>query len=102
MTNGRPRRTVTASSKLGLFDTLASVLREHDPSGTPVPMLMPASTDGRFFSRLGIQTYGFTPMQLPTSMKFTTLVHGVDERIPVEAVEFGTSCVQSLLARFHG
>ncbi|WP_281174632.1 hypothetical protein [Cryptosporangium arvum] len=37
---------------------------------------------------------------LPASMKFTTLVHGVDERIPVEAVEFGTSCVRSLLGRF--
>ena len=86
---------------LGLFGTLSSVLREHDPTGAPVPLLMPASTDGRFFARLGIQTYGFTPMTLPASMKFTTLVHGVDERIPVEAVEFGTSCVTSLLQRFH-
>ena len=77
------------------------MLREHDPSGAPVPLLMPASTDGRFFARLGIQTYGFTPMTLPASMKFTTLVHGVDERIPVEAVEFGTSCMESLLTRFH-
>ncbi|MFG1924919.1 M20/M25/M40 family metallo-hydrolase [Cryptosporangium sp. NPDC048952] len=92
---------VTLAPDLGLFDTLAGVLREHDPLGAPVPMLMPASTDGRFFSRLGIQTYGFTPMTLPASMKFTTLVHGVDERIPVDAVGFGTSCVESLLARFH-
>ena len=85
---------------LGLFDTLAAVLKAHDPTGTPIPMLMPASTDGRFFARLGIQTYGFTPMTLPASMTFTKLVHGVDERIPVEAVEFGTRCVESLLRKF--
>ena len=84
----------------GLFGTLASILREQDPLALPVPMLMPASTDGRFFARLGIQTYGYTPMTLPASMKFTRLVHGVDERIPVEAVEFGTGCVTRLLERF--
>ena len=84
----------------GLFGTLASILRDQDPLALPVPMLMPASTDGRFFSRLGIQTYGYTPMTLPASMKFTRLVHGVDERIPVEAVEFGTGCITRLLERF--
>jgi acetylornithine deacetylase/succinyl-diaminopimelate desuccinylase-like protein len=85
----------------GLFGTLSSILREQDPLALPIPMLMPASTDGRYFSRLGIQTYGYTPMTLPASMKFTRLVHGVDERIPVEAVEFGTACITSLLERFE-
>ncbi|TQS40915.1 M20/M25/M40 family metallo-hydrolase [Cryptosporangium phraense] len=92
---------VELEPNLGLFDTLASVLRDHDPLAKPVPMLMPASTDGRFFARLGIQTYGFTPMTLPASMTFTKLVHGVDERIPASAVEFGTACVTSLLERFR-
>ncbi|GAA3398169.1 M20/M25/M40 family metallo-hydrolase [Cryptosporangium minutisporangium] len=91
---------VEKAPDLGMFDTLASVLREQDPTGTPVPLLMPASTDGRFFAQLGIQTYGFTPMTLPTSMAFSKLVHGVDERIPVGALEFGTTCITSLLTRF--
>ena len=46
-------------------------------------------TDGRFFARLGIQTYGFLPMKLPAGFDFWSTVHGADERVPVDAVEFG-------------
>ena len=54
-----------AEPDMGLFDTLAGILREADPDGIPVPILMSGVTDARFFSRLGIQTYGFLPMNLP-------------------------------------
>ncbi len=82
-----------------LFDTLAGILRELDPQARPVPLLLPGVTDGRFFARLGIQTYGFLPMQLPPEMRFLELVHGKDERIPVDALEFGTSAIRRLLER---
>ena len=85
---------------LTLFPALAAVLREVDPGGTPIPMLVSGATDARFFSRLGIQTYGFTPMQLPPDLNFTHLFHGGDERIPVAAVEFGTDAIYRLLQRF--
>jgi len=91
-----------AEADMGLFDTLADVLRQADPGGIPVPQLMPAVTDGRFFSRLGIQTYGFTPMVLPDGFNFIQTVHAADERIPVEAVEFGTNAVYEALRRFGG
>jgi acetylornithine deacetylase/succinyl-diaminopimelate desuccinylase-like protein len=65
-----------------------------------VPLLLPAVSDGRFFARLGIQTYGFLPMQLPEEMRFMDLIHAEDERIPVDAVEFGTSAIRRLLERF--
>jgi acetylornithine deacetylase/succinyl-diaminopimelate desuccinylase-like protein len=91
-----------AEADMGLFDTLADVLRQADPEGMPVPQLMPAVTDGRFFSRLGIQTYGFTPMVLPDGFNFIQTVHAADERIPVEAVEFGTNAVYEALRRFGG
>jgi acetylornithine deacetylase/succinyl-diaminopimelate desuccinylase-like protein len=61
---------------MSLFDTLAGILSEADPDGIPVPLLLPAFTDARFFSRLGIQTYGFLPMKLPrasTSTRLSTL-----------------------------
>ena len=91
-----------ASSEVdyGLFDLLAGVLRERDPSGTPVPMLLPGVTDGRTFAKLGIQPYGFLPMQLPTDMRFTALIHAADERIPVEALEFGTGALGAVLERY--
>jgi len=85
---------------MGLFDTLASILREHDPGGVPLPMLLPATTDAKFFSRLGIQTYGFTPMVLPEEFNFMQTIHAANERIPVEAVDFGTEAVYEVLQRF--
>lgn len=89
-----------AQTDLGLFDTLAGVLREADPEGVPIPLMLSGVTDGRFFSRLGIQTYGFTPMPLPEEFSFGRTVHAADERIPAEAVEFGADAVYEVLGRF--
>ena len=88
------------SPDMTLFDTLAQLLRDLDPAARPVPLLLPGVTDGRFFARLGIQTYGFLPMQLPQEMRFMELVHAENERIPVEALEFGTGAIRRLLERF--
>lgn len=85
---------------LGLFDTLAGILSEADPGARPMPLLLAAVTDARFFARLGIQTYGFTPMRMPPDLNFMKLVHAADERIPVDALEFGTSAIERALERF--
>jgi len=85
---------------MGLFDTLSSVLQEGDPAGIPVPMLMPAATDGRLFARLGIQTYGFLPMILPESLDFAAGIHGPNERVPVDAINFGAGVIYRLLQRY--
>ena len=87
---------------MSLFETLAGVIRELDPEGLPVPLLQVGVTDGRFFSRLGIQPYGFLPMRLPDDFEFTRLVHAADERIPLGAVEFGAEAVYRVLQRFDG
>ena len=85
---------------MGLFQTLAGVLLEEDDGAAPVPMLMPASTDGRLFAKLDIQTYGFLPMRLPKGFDFAETIHGSDERIPVEAIRFGAEAIYKLLQRF--
>jgi acetylornithine deacetylase/succinyl-diaminopimelate desuccinylase-like protein len=87
---------------MGLFDTLADILKEADVEAVPCPLLLSAVTDGRFFSRLGIQTYGFLPMALPEDFNFMETVHATNERIPVEAVEFGARAVYQALQRFSG
>jgi acetylornithine deacetylase/succinyl-diaminopimelate desuccinylase-like protein len=84
---------------LTFFETLADVLRELDPDAIPVPLLQIGVTDGRFFSRLGIQTYGFLPMRLPADFAFTALIHAADERIPADAVEFGADAIYRALQR---
>jgi acetylornithine deacetylase/succinyl-diaminopimelate desuccinylase-like protein len=91
---------VSGELDLGLFGMLADTLRELDPSARPVPMLLPGVTDGRFFARLGIQTYGFLPMQLPADLRFMALIHAEDERLPAASVEFGTRALERVLERF--
>jgi acetylornithine deacetylase/succinyl-diaminopimelate desuccinylase-like protein len=82
------------------FDMLGAVLRELDPEGIPMPLLQGGVTDARFFSQLGIQTYGFMPMRLADDFPLLRLVHAADERIPVDALEFGTEAVSRALQRF--
>jgi acetylornithine deacetylase/succinyl-diaminopimelate desuccinylase-like protein len=84
---------------MGFFETLAGVLRESDPQGIPVPFLLSGVTDARFFSRLGIQTYGFLPMKLPRGFKFSETVHAANERIPVEALDFGSDVIFKAMQR---
>jgi acetylornithine deacetylase/succinyl-diaminopimelate desuccinylase-like protein len=87
---------------MGLFSTLAGVLQDADPDGIPMPLLLPGSTDGRIFANLGIQTYGFTPMKLPIGFNFFATIHGADERIPVEAMDFGANAIYELIRRYKG
>jgi len=89
-----------AEPDMGLFDRLAGILREADPGGAPVPLLLSGVTDGRFFSRLGIQTYGFLPMRLAGDFNFAQTIHAADERIPVEAAAFGAEAIYEALQRF--
>ncbi len=89
-----------ATPDMGLFDTLADILVAADPEGIPIPLLLSGVTDGRFFSRLGIQTYGFTPMKLPADFNFSATIHAADERIPVAAVDFGAQAIFQALQRF--
>jgi acetylornithine deacetylase/succinyl-diaminopimelate desuccinylase-like protein len=85
---------------MGLFGLLADILSEADPGSRSVPFLLPAITDGRIFRRLGIQTYGFIPMKLPTDFNFFETIHAADERIPIEAVGFGTEVIYRLIERY--
>jgi acetylornithine deacetylase/succinyl-diaminopimelate desuccinylase-like protein len=84
---------------LELFETLAGILRELEPGATPVPLLQIGVTDARFFSRLGIQTYGFLPMRLPEGFDFLPLIHAADERVPADALEFGVEAISRAFER---
>jgi acetylornithine deacetylase/succinyl-diaminopimelate desuccinylase-like protein len=86
---------------LGMFETLGGILEEADPGAVALPLLMPGVTDARFFSRLGIQTYGFTPMKLPPDFDFWSGVHGSDERVPADAVAFGADAIHLALERYR-
>lgn len=89
-----------AEPNMGLFDTLSGILREADPEGVPIPLLLSGVTDARFFSQLGIQTYGFLPMTLPEDFNFTNIIHSANERVPAAAIEFGAQAMYEALKRF--
>ncbi len=91
-----------ARPDMSLFPILADALTGLEASARPVPFLLAASSDARYFARIGIQTYGFLPMRLPAELRFTELIHAADERIPESELEFGTRAIASVLERGAG
>ena len=72
-----------------LVDAMTRCLLAEDPDAIVAPYLMSGGTDAKHFKKLGMRTYGFAPLRLPADLDFTALFHGVDERVPVDALEFG-------------
>jgi len=81
-----------------LVDAIAAALEHEDPGAVVLPYLMSGSTDAKSLARLGIRHFGFAPLRLPPDLDFLTLFHGVDERVPVDALQFGTRVLYRLLA----
>lgn len=83
-----------------LVDEMIAALGRHDPGAPVIPYLMGAGTDNKALSRLGIAGYGFAPLRLPRGLDFTGMFHGVDERVPIDALEFGQRVLTDLLRRY--
>ena len=81
-----------------LCDAMAAALQAEDPAALPVPYLLPAATDAKALSLLGIRCFGFAPLLLPADLDFSALFHGVDERVPVDALRFGVRVLDRLLS----
>ena len=79
-----------------LVDAMAAAIAAEDPGARLLPYLLPAATDAKSFDLLGIRHFGFAPLQLPPELDFTALFHGVDERVPVAALEFGVRVLDRL------
>jgi acetylornithine deacetylase/succinyl-diaminopimelate desuccinylase-like protein len=81
-----------------LVDAMTRCLLAEDPDARVAPYLMSGGTDAKHFNVLGLRSYGFTPLRLPADLDFTALFHGVDERVPVEALEFGARVMDRFLS----
>jgi acetylornithine deacetylase/succinyl-diaminopimelate desuccinylase-like protein len=82
-----------------LVDAMRESLLAEDPDASVVPFLMFGGTDAKAWARLGIRCFGFSPLKLPPDLDFTALFHGVDERVPVDALEFSARVLDGLLDR---
>ena len=79
------------------YARLRAAVEEFAPEGHVVPYCMSGGTDAKQFSRLGITGYGFTPLKLPEGYDYQAMFHGVDERVPVEALHFGVRVLDRFL-----
>jgi acetylornithine deacetylase/succinyl-diaminopimelate desuccinylase-like protein len=80
-----------------LVDAMKAAILAEDPEARTLPYVLSGGTDSKAFHTLGIRCFGFSPLKLPPDLDFTALFHGVDERVPVEAVQFGTRVLDRFL-----
>ena len=72
-----------------LVEAMIAAIKSEDPDGIPIPYLLSGGTDNKALAKLGIVGYGFSPLKLPPDLDFTGLFHGIDERVPIDSLQFG-------------
>ena len=83
-----------------LIDAVTATLERHDPGAPVLPYLLSGGTDNKALSKLGIRGYGFAPLKLPADLDFPGMFHGVDERVPLDALVFGRRVLTDLLTEY--
>ncbi|MFI6476747.1 M20/M25/M40 family metallo-hydrolase [Nonomuraea sp. NPDC050663] len=84
-----------------LVEAMIAALKAEDPTARAVPYCMSGGTDNKtFFADLDVRGFGFVPLRLPKDMDFAAMFHGVDERVPVEALRFGVRVLDRLLLNY--
>ena len=83
-----------------LVDAMVASLGTHDPGIPVLPYLLSGGTDNKALSLLGITGYGFAPLKLPAGLDFPGMFHGVDERVPLDALVFGRRVLGDLLSNY--
>ena len=85
------------------YELLAATIRAHDPEAIPLPVMTPFATDAKTTAvRLGIPTYGFTPLRLDPEERFLARYHGVDERVGIDALRWGLPVLYDVVATYCG
>ncbi len=80
-----------------LVDAMVGSLKAEDPGARAVPYTLSGGTDAKSFSKLGIRGFGFSPLRLPAGLDFSGMFHGVDERVPLDALGFGVRVLDRFL-----
>jgi acetylornithine deacetylase/succinyl-diaminopimelate desuccinylase-like protein len=83
-----------------LVDAMVGSLAAHDPEASVLPYILSGGTDNKALSLLGITGYGFAPLKLPAELDFPGMFHGVDERVPLDALVFGRKVLGDLLLNY--
>jgi acetylornithine deacetylase/succinyl-diaminopimelate desuccinylase-like protein len=84
-----------------LMDAIAGWVRDVDPDGEAVPVVLPAFTDSRWFRAAfpDCVAYGFFPQRHQDLYASWPLMHSADERLDVRDVGFATQFFADLPRR---
>lgn len=96
------RHAIEAPFAGQLVDSMISAIAHEDPEAIVLPFMMSGGTDNNALSRLGIAGYGFIPLQLPADLAFPELFHGIDERMPIDSLDFGVRALLRILEPSSG
>lgn len=80
-----------------LVDRMRSALLAEDPEASILPYCLSGGTDNKALSTIGVTGYGFAPLRLPADLDFAPMFHGIDERVPLESLEFGAKVLWRLV-----
>ena len=80
-----------------LVDAMVGAIEAEDSGARVLPYCLSGGTDNKALSLLGIRGFGFAPLRLPRDLDFAAMFHGVDERVPIDALQFGTRVLDRLL-----
>lgn len=82
-----------------VVDAIRESIGSLDPDAEVLPYLLPAGTDNKALSKLGIRGYGFVPLRRPHDFDFPSMFHGVDERVPTDSLLFGQEVLTAMIRR---
>ena len=85
-----------------MYPLLEQVIRDHDPAGVPLPFIAPYATDAKHLARIGVPTYGFSPLKTERGEGMLELMHADDERVSVAALGWGLPVLWDAVVRFCG
>jgi acetylornithine deacetylase/succinyl-diaminopimelate desuccinylase-like protein len=90
-----------SQAKTPLYELIARTMKEYEPDCSIAPLMLTCGTDSRFFRRMGITCYGFQPIRpdLPYAETQKT-IHGIDERISIDNLIFGTTVLYEVVQKF--
>jgi acetylornithine deacetylase/succinyl-diaminopimelate desuccinylase-like protein len=80
-----------------LVAAMNAAIQQEDPGARTIPYMLSGGTDAKAFSQLGMRCFGFSPLRLPPDLDFAALFHGVDERVPLDGLIFGTRVLDRFL-----
>jgi acetylornithine deacetylase/succinyl-diaminopimelate desuccinylase-like protein len=83
-----------------LYRTIEAVMRHHAPEARTTPIMLSGATDARHLARLGATCIGFGPVRIPESFATESLVHGHDERIPIDGYLWGIPVLYDVVTQF--